>query len=128
MRSILTAFACLAFALLAACSNAGDYYSSCEAASDCDDDLACYTVAYEPGADGAMCSGECLDDRDCPGGGACYELVGDPMVGQRVCYDRCLDNPCPIRFFCADTLDEAGAPTGDAICLPCPSGGCPEFP
>jgi len=125
MPKSLLFFAALA---LAACTNSGvgDYYDRCDGSSDCDPDLQCFTVAFEPGADGAMCTGECVDDRDCPGNGACYELVGDPMVGQRVCYERCrFIEDCPSRFTCADTLDEDGNPTGDAICLPCASSGCP---
>lgn len=126
----------LAALTLAACTEGGgteprldggsNYYGSCNSASDCDLDLTCYVVAWEPGADGAMCSDECEVDGDCLRGGACYELVGDPMVGQRICYSRCeFTDDCPARFTCADTLDEDGEPTGDAICLPCASSGCP---
>ena len=106
--------------LVAACSSEGDYYSRCDSTSDCNSNLACYTVAFEVGRDGTMCSDSCVDDNDCPFGGACYELIGDPIEGQRICYDRCIAarNDCAIGFECRPTLDEADNPTGDAICLP----------
>ena len=122
----LSSLAFFALLALGACSSAGEHYTLCDDGSDCDSGLTCYTVAYEEGADGQMCSGTCATDFDCPGNGACYELVGDPMVGQRVCYERCFDDyDCPLHFACIPTVNDDTGET-DAVCMPCDSSGCPE--
>ena len=92
-------------------------YESCVTADDCDSPAdACFTVAWEPGRDGAMCSIYCSEHADCPGNSSCYELIGGPTT-DRVCYRRCdTDMDCPSDHQCVNA--DMGGTVVDAICLP----------
>jgi hypothetical protein len=108
----------LALAFTAGCQ--GDrlpLYESCGSVDDCDDQADdCFTVAWEAGRDGTMCTAYCAEHADCPGVSACYELVGDPSM-RRVCYQRCdSDLDCPSDHQCVNA--EMGGGIVDAICLP----------
>lgn len=115
MRHLLAfAFSLLAFGCFTNDDRAG-IYESCGDDS-CQSGLTCYTVAFEVGRDGAMCTDNCETDADCPFGGACFGLVGDP-VEQRVCFERCdFDDDCPRNFLCANA--EYMGEVVDGICLP----------
>ena len=90
-------------------------YESC-ASDPCQAGLTCYTVAFEAGRTGSMCTDQCEVTADCPFGGACFGLVGDP-VEQRVCFERCdVDFDCPRNFICANA--EYMGEIIDGICLP----------
>ncbi|MBW2464760.1 MAG: hypothetical protein JRH11_24135 [Deltaproteobacteria bacterium] len=113
--SVLVFF--LAF-LGAGCETGMPLYESCVTVDDCNDDADnCFTVAWEVGRSGAMCSSYCSEHADCPGNSSCWELVGDPTEDQRVCYLRCeTDLDCGAGFQCVDA--EMGGAIVDAICLP----------
>jgi hypothetical protein len=102
------------------CADRGDcvaLYESCASVDQCSVEAdECFTVAWEVGRDGTMCSAYCTVHEDCPGNSACYELVGDPSM-ERVCFKRCDTNlDCPSDHQCVDA--EMGGGIVDAICLP----------
>ena len=108
----------LAFVFLAGCEGSGvPLYQSCTGAADCNataDD--CFTVAWQVGRVGTMCSLYCTEHSDCPGNSSCYELVGDPTM-RMVCFSRCDSNlDCPSDYECVDA--EMGGGVIDSICLP----------
>jgi hypothetical protein len=108
----------LALTFLLGCNGGGiPLYETCGSANDCEgraDD--CFTVAWEAGRDGTMCSLYCSEFSDCPGNSACYELIGDPS-GDRVCFARCAsDLDCPSDYQCVDA--EMDGAIVDSICLP----------
>lgn len=100
------------------CSANAGFYEGCESTDECGGAALCYTIAFEAGRSGQMCTDTCETNAECPFGGACFELLGDPRVGQRVCYERCRDSlDCPRGFLCADAENSEGVVI-DAICLP----------
>ncbi len=108
---------CLSLPFVLACQGSGvPLYESCSA-DPCDDAAdECFTVAWEVGRDGTMCSLYCSEHSDCPGNSSCYELVGDPRM-ERVCFQRCdSELDCPADFQCVNA--EMGGGVVDAICLP----------
>ena len=108
----------LALSFAVGCQGSGlPLYESCGSAADCDDDADdCFTVAWEVGRTGTMCSAYCSVHADCVGNSACYELVGDPRM-ERVCFKRCdSDLDCPADAQCVDAEMDGGIV--DAICLP----------
>jgi hypothetical protein len=122
-------FLLVALPLAVACQGSGiPLYETCGTGADCEDAADdCYTVAWEDGRDGTMCSLSCADHSDCPGNSACYELVGDPSM-RRVCFRRCeVNGDCPSDYQCVNA--EEGGVVVDAICLPsscAPGGACPS--
>jgi hypothetical protein len=115
-RALLVASLVLPFVL--ACQGSGiPLYETCGTADDCEDAADdCFTVAWEAGRDGTMCSLYCSEHADCPGNSSCYELVGDPSM-RRVCFRRCdTDLDCPADYQCVNA--EEGGAVVDAICLP----------
>ncbi len=119
MRTFFFSLALLAG--LAGCTTEdrdSEIYEGCESKSECSSEAdECYTVAFEVGRDGAMCSKECTTDGDCPRGGKCYELVGDVRL-TRICYERCnTEADCDGGFICADAVNDDDVVEGH-ICLP----------
>lgn len=119
----MTAFSFVTLLFAGGCTVSRGFYDPCDSPSDCGGGTECYTIAFEVGRDGQMCTDACEINADCPFGGVCFELVGDPSEGQRVCYERCRDAlDCPVDFLCADAVRENPV-TGedeviDRICLP----------
>ncbi len=97
------------------------FYESCSESPDCFDNATCYTVAWEEGRNGTMCSDACEVDADCPTApgveASCFELLGGPPGAGKTCYQSCtFETDCALGFTCVDA-ERDGLVVG-SICVP----------
>jgi hypothetical protein len=91
-RSVCDAGACIPFVVEAA----GGPGSACDSASDCEEDLVCFSAS--PGLSGNVCTFPCDGDGDCSvlAGGYCFDFGRDEF-----CLPECTtDSECPTWYAC----------------------------